>query len=603
MGRAKCTPTDTFQYVFRNYSQAVLLVSGAGQILDASSCTCKVLKTTRRNLLKRNLSEVLALNVPATDFLLQSGSSTPRPLSASSQNYGAEIFGKKIRAGEQELFLLELKQVQVKWLSDIGTYVKGLEKQVEHQNGILQSLHDTVFGLMNRLDLNDLLQAIVGQAAKMGATPDGYIYLVNFEKGRLEMPIGVGMYEKFRMYNPQRGEGLGGTVWAQGSPIILDNYSTWPKRLHDSSLDVLRACVSVPLKSGDQVVGTITLTTTDNKKIFQQSELLQLIHFAEMASIALENARLYTSLRQELVVRQQAEEALHVSAERLRAIIESAKDYIYVKDKNLIYIESNHAASVFFGRPREAILGRTDNELLGDDFGKGSEKIDREVLLGNVVEEEINVAVDGESRTFDRIMVPLRNKGGEVVGICGIARDITERKRAEVEIIRAREQYARAERLASLGTMAAGISHEINQPLNSIKITATGLLYSYRKNFSWEREDIIEDIEQIVEHVDCIDNIIKHMRSFVQSKRHGTTSMDTKECNINEALERALGLIGTQLATHGIKVLKLLEPDLPSVLATYTGLEEVIINLMVNAMEALNSIQIGPKQIFSENLS
>ena len=160
-------------------------------------------------------------------------------------------------------------------------------------------------------------------------------------------------------------------------------------------------------------------------------------------------------------------------------------------------------------------------------------------------------------------------------------------------MLEAREAVARAERLSSLGIMSAGIAHEINQPLNSLKIAADGMLYWHSQGKTPALAKIMENIEKISKQADRIDAIIKHMRFFVRSSQYG----EPEPCDINAAVGEALSLIGVQLQAHAIDVRTSLASGLPPVLANSTQLEEVIINLLVNAMQSLDSINRRDKCI------
>jgi len=155
---------------------------------------------------------------------------------------------------------------------------------------------------------------------------------------------------------------------------------------------------------------------------------------------------------EDITGRKQAETALSVSESRLRAIMEGARDIIFIKDENLRYILVNPSAVVFFQKPADQIVGRTDRELLGEDWAGPSGKTDREVMKGRVMESEVTTDVHGIVRTLHSIKVPLRDERGRVKGLCGIARDITDRKHTEkmLENYRSRLEDLVRERTAEL---------------------------------------------------------------------------------------------------------------------------------------------------------
>ncbi|MZP30290.1 GHKL domain-containing protein [Heliobacterium undosum] len=150
-----------------------------------------------------------------------------------------------------------------------------------------------------------------------------------------------------------------------------------------------------------------------------------------------------------------------------------------------------------------------------------------------------------------------------------------------------------AERMASLGRIATGIAHEINQPLNSLKVIADSMLYWHRKGKPADIEKIMENVSRISAQADRINDIIQHIRTFVRNQ----TPVDPRPCQVNVAVEGALALLGSQLSSHGIVVKTCLDPSLTQILAVSNRLEEVIINLVVNAMHALDSVERLEKRI------
>ncbi len=471
---------------------------------------------------------------------------------------------------------------------------KEAEAEVRHLSEVSGSIHDTTIDIMNRLDYMDLLDAIVKRAVRLAGAKDGYIYIVNEENQTMEMKIGVGRYEKAKMFQVHLDEGFGGKIWKAGQPIVLDNYSSWPASLPDDVFKGLRAAMGIPLKSGGQVTGVITISSDEDDRGFSEEEVFLLSRFASLASIALDNARLFTALKQEIDERKRAEEALYESTELVRTILRSATDLIYVKDTNFQYVFANPVMSKLVGMSSESIIGKKDIDIYPPEVVEHAAAVDLRVLFGEVVSEEIQIRMRGNTHVFEYIKVPLRDKEGNVAGICGISRDITERRKAEAAMLEAKETLARAEKLASLGTLAAGVTHEINQPLNSIKISATGILYWHRHKKQRPIDEIMEEVEVISSMADRIDRIIKHMKALARSSRENP---ELAPCDLNEIVGEALEFIGSQLASHGIRVRVCLENNLPPVLGPPTGLEEAVINLLANAMQALDAIDSRHREV------
>lgn len=181
--------------------------------------------------------------------------------------------------------------------------------------------------------------------------------------------------------------------------------------------------------------------------------------------------------------RKQAEAALSVSESRLQAIIDSAKDSIFIKDINLNYVVANPAMAHLFGMPLQDILGKSDWDLFDEQAARHIEAVDRQVLAGQTVEEEPFKTIKGVPHAFHTIKAPLYDEKGEIIGLCGIARDITERKQTAEEI---RQGTAQLEALRQVGLELAAeldldvLLHSIVSRAMRLVGGVSGGLYLYR---------------------------------------------------------------------------------------------------------------------------
>jgi PAS domain S-box-containing protein len=139
----------------------------------------------------------------------------------------------------------------------------------------------------------------------------------------------------------------------------------------------------------------------------------------------------FQSVGGDVTDRKHAEDALRGSEERFRAIFNTAQDCIFIKDCSLKYLQVNPSMERLFGVPASELIGKTDEELFGEEIAKHIREIDSRVLKGEIVEGEHTKPIKGILRTFHHIKVPVHNPKGEIIGLCGIARDIIERKQME----------------------------------------------------------------------------------------------------------------------------------------------------------------------------
>lgn len=180
-----------------------------------------------------------------------------------------------------------------------------------------------------------------------------------------------------------------------------------------------------------------------------------------------------------------------------------------------------------------------------------------------------------------------------------ILQDLTEHHNLLKEREKLQIQTLTAQKLNSLSTMSAGVVHEIAQPLNSIRVLVDGMLYCHQNNYYLPESEIFEKLGEMSTEIKRIDEIIQHIRTFASLNQ----STEMRSCTWNLAVERALSLLGRQLAAHQILVTRHLQEDLPPIYANPNRLDELLLNLLVNAMQALDSSQSHNKEIICRTFS
>ena len=278
----------------------------------------------------------------------------------------------------------------------------------------------------------------------------------------------------------------------------------------------------------------------------------------------------------------------------LIAGLEAAANAIVITDRDGNIVWVNSAFTVLTGYAEDQAYGRNLMPLSGypDEsfYRRFWQKLQAtaEVWRGELAHSRQDGSLYEEVMTI----TPVRNNQGEIVNFIAIKEDITEQKMAAAAIEKANAVRAQAEKLSSLGTMAAGLAHEINQPLNSIKMIASGMVYVYNKGKERPVSDLMRNVEEISNQADRINRIIMHMRSFIRQD-----ASQAAYCNLNDAVEQSLRIIGSQLTAHGIQIQTELAEQLPLVYAIPMALEELIVNLAANAMQAMNSAECRDKRL------
>ncbi|HEY3426706.1 MAG TPA: diguanylate cyclase, partial [Negativicutes bacterium] len=302
------------------------------------------------------------------------------------------------------------------------------KQQKYHQNVYLTALHKTALGLMNHLDLTDLLQTIIKMACELIGTTHGCISLVDTEKEILECKVALGFYTQYIGNSVVENQGVIGKVWKTRSPLTINDYPAWAHHLPDK-FNQLQAVVGVPLLSNNMVVGVIALAHIETNRNFNEKNMEVLHQFAQLASIALDNARLYTAAQHELAERQKAEEALRKSQSKNRALLNVIPDLIYRIDKSGVILDFRGAKHLLV-LPPEKILCKNIREVWPQTLSQQAMYYIKRVidasapqvfeyqiqLNSSMVHQEARIVLSGE----DEVLV--------------ILRDITKRKQLETKL-------------------------------------------------------------------------------------------------------------------------------------------------------------------------
>jgi PAS domain S-box-containing protein len=234
----------------------------------------------------------------------------------------------------------------------------------------------------------------------------------------------------------------------------------------------------------------------------------------------------------------------------------------------------------------ELFCANARNDLVGKDFYRlvpSNEKkplkkiIERTMNEGLVQNFELILKKRNQSLFFSEISSTLiQDHQGTPLSYMIIIRDISQRKKLE-------SKQFHADRMASLGEMASGIAHEINQPLNTISLAMDNILNEAVISENIGKDYLYKKAEKIFENITRIRNIIDHVRAFSRSNDdYILTSFDVNQC-----IKNAVSMISEQFDHLSIKLNIQLEENLPFVTGNTLKMEQVIINLLSNAKDAI----------------
>ncbi|ABU59871.1 MULTISPECIES: GAF domain-containing protein [Roseiflexus] len=179
------------------------------------------------------------------------------------------------------------------------------------------AFHQTALAIMNRLDLNNVLEAIVAHAAHLANTTHGYLYLRRPDADVMDMRFCTGRIALNRGSVIEPGEGISGRVWQSGEPMMVENYRMWEGRLDRLEETDFGAMIAVPLKSNGAVIGVLGVAYDTPDGVDFHSIAALLMRFADLAAIAIDNAQLYTKAQTELAERVRREAELRDTTQHL----------------------------------------------------------------------------------------------------------------------------------------------------------------------------------------------------------------------------------------------------------------------------------------------
>jgi PAS domain S-box-containing protein len=290
----------------------------------------------------------------------------------------------------------------------------------------------------------------------------------------------------------------------------------------------------------------------------------------------------FVEIVRDITRRKGLEKELRGTKDFLENIMESSADGIVTTDLK--------GKITYMNRAMEEILGYSKTEHLGKHistlYPRGIQQA-RDIMKILQAEEKIKnyemavKSISGEILTILTSNSLLRDETGQVIGTAGIFKNITEQKRLEAKLKETQFYLVEASKMRALGELVAGVAHELNNPL----MASQTIFHVIRNNLHTECPNL-ERLEIIGRCNDRIEKIVNHLREFSRQ-----TESDFKALDINQPIENALMLTGQQLLNHNITITRNLSADLPPIVGDSNQLEQVFLNLISNAKDALEPVK------------
>ncbi|MEG3089787.1 GAF domain-containing protein [Sphingomonas sp. PB4P5] len=339
-----------------------------------------------------------------------------------------------------------------------------------------------------------------------------------------------------------------------------DRFDESNRPLYDSVGVV--AALTVPMLRGGALVAVLSLQQA-LPRVWTDAEAELVREVADRTLAVLERAL--------------SEERLAENEAQLAAFMANAPLAMHLKDAEGRYIRANPEVARAIGRPLDQLVGKHPDELFPPDIAQIVNDLERRALAGQVASVEADLDPSFERRYGSILSIVFLIPGnGGITRTAGFTIDQTERKRAEAQLAQSRDALYQAEKLSALGSLLAGVSHELNNPLSIVVAQAVMM----------ERQAaggaLAERAQKIRRAADRCARIVQTFLGMARQKRPEHAPID-----LNAVTSAAHELADYGLRTDGIVTVRDFATSLPPILADADQLHQIIINLIVNAQQAM----------------
>lgn len=406
-------------------------------------------------------------------------------------------------------------------------------------------------------ELDPLLAEVLDTVMELFGTDLAHVMLFDPDTGDLCVRAGRGAPPEYvaAINHLRPGEGVAGRVYVSGKPLVLRDASTDPRITRDIVRKMnVHALACVPLIAGGRTLGVLVTATRDPEhRITENIELLEAI--GHQLGMAIENARLFEE---------------NLRARRLwESTFNAISDGISVHTEDMRIVKANRALARILEIPPEQLVGTPCCMAM---LGRETPLPDcahRRATDGHL--SHVREVIERPNGQILRITVdPLLDEEGRPYGSVHVVSDITERIAMERRI-------ARAEQLALIGELAAGLAHEVKNPLAGIK----GALEIILERLA-EDDPHRKVLEHVLAETMRINRIISDLLDYARPHRPSRTRID-----LNALVERVVATAQLQLPSDRVKLEFRPAADVPPLLVDPDEMQKVILNLLLNAIHAV----------------
>lgn len=312
------------------------------------------------------------------------------------------------------------------------------------------------------------------------------------------------------------------------------------------------------------------------------------ILYADISAIpiCLDGAKYITGSFRDVTEHRQLFQKLRESEERYRIVVESAGDSIAIIDENGVFLFLNNTAATRLGGTPESYVGKRMWDVFPQAIADRQAASVRKVIqTGHGINVVVPTALQGVTRWYNTTIEPLSDDGGVIRSALMIGRDIHDLVQTQKELEEYRTHMARAEQLASLGTLSATIAHEMNQPLTVLRLGIENCLAQLESPGSVE--DVVEDLKECLEEVSVATSIVGRFRNFAAH----SSRRKSRKTDLQRAGERVVDILRETARGRRVHIEANGLDHLGEFDADEQDMEQVFFSLVENAIQAADGVK------------
>ncbi len=426
----------------------------------------------------------------------------------------------------------------------------------------LSALHQISVDATSTLDLGEILERIVEALRDTLRLSNLAIMLIDDRDQRLKITAGTGYPPHIvDTIRPALGEGITGWVAATGEPLNVPDVTSDPRYIMGD--EAVRSEVCVPLSVGNRTIGVLNIESCQ-PAAFSDDTVRFLSTLAGQLAVTIENTRLF----------QEVAQGEKDWEDTFRAIT----DGIAIYGEDLTILRANPALADILATPIESLVGKRCYEVFSCCVGPSNPSCPHRRAIQTKEPTSIEVEEPGLKKMLHIISFPIFGLDGASKGTVHTVRDVTESKALQAQLLQ-------TEKLAAIGELVSGVAHELNNPLTSV------MGYSQLLLTSDLAPDIKDDLKTIHHEAQRSAKIIENLLTFARKE-----TAEKRYCDINQILRDTMQLRSYQLKVDNVLLTSELHEGLPWTMAAPHQLQQVFLNLINNAHQALMESD-GPRRL------